>query len=275
MKKTIYKLIVVPLLLIVIAVTASCGDENSYAGKLTLNNVKYSLCNTQSKTLNTLKENYIKFTAIDDKTLRIEQGLTINCCCDSITANLSQTEQNIVVDVYDYGNDCNCVCLGTIAYEVSCLQTNSTYTFTFKQSNNVIYTASIKFHTQLNQTISLNEEISLIGEWEWEKTYLMTSLNDSNPQTPENTGITEFVIFTEDSAWSKIKNGVVIESGEKFTVGHGLYEPTNERYDTVLYIKNGTHVSSDCFVVDKNILIFYRDYAGRVGGGSKWFKRKN
>jgi len=129
---------------------------------LSLDKVAYSLCENQNK-LNSVQESvplqeYISYRTIDSHTLRIKQGLIINCCCDSITVKMSSNNNEIIVDVYDYGNTCNCICSGLVNYDITGLQEKTTYSFIFKQNNNIHYTASIKFMNGLDQTILINGE---------------------------------------------------------------------------------------------------------------------
>jgi len=127
-----------------------------------LDKVAYSLCENQNE-LRSLQESgplqeYITYTTIDSRTLRIKQGLIINCCCDSISVKMSSNNNEIIVDVYDYGNTCNCICSGLVNYDIADLQEKTTYSFIFKRNNNIHYTASIKFMNGLDQTILLNGE---------------------------------------------------------------------------------------------------------------------
>jgi hypothetical protein len=153
MKKIFLKLMIIPLLLIVAVGFASCGDKAP--NKSIIKEVIYSLCDIQKNTVSSLQENYIKFTAVDNKTLQIEHGLTINCCCDSITIKSSQEQEDIVINVSDYGSECNCPCLGTVTYDVSDLQINTIYTFTFKRWEDTFYTTEITFNTELNKIVKL------------------------------------------------------------------------------------------------------------------------
>jgi hypothetical protein len=118
--------------------------------------------------------------------------------------------------------------------------------------------------------------ITMIGEWKWVKTYTMTPLGDMNPLTPENTGITESIILKADSSWSKIKNQEVVEFGEKFTIGTGIYfldGSSQYIYDSILYIKNGVPVETDYFKIENDNLIFSFGFAGATGSATKWFKK--
>ncbi|MDR1226613.1 MAG: hypothetical protein LBK47_06910 [Prevotellaceae bacterium] len=131
----------------------------------------------------------------------------------------------------------------------------------------------ISFISCENSEPTCLDSSTLIGKWEWTKTYRMIPLDDMNPLTPENTGTTESIIFTADSAWRKIKNQEVAEYGERFTVGHGFYASGDGEYDSILYIKNEIPIGADYFKIEGNNLIFSSDYAGTVGSGSKWFER--
>ncbi|MDR0559680.1 MAG: hypothetical protein LBG92_05885 [Prevotellaceae bacterium] len=52
---------------------------------------------------------------------------------------------NIVIDVYDYGIGCNCLCTGLVNYNITGLEENREYLFTFKRNGTVCYSANIKF----------------------------------------------------------------------------------------------------------------------------------
>ena len=145
-------------MLLIAGVVASCEEKVADVPKLTdgfsLDSVAYSLCSSQGDLLS-LRE-YVKLSAVDNQTLRIEQDLTINCCCDSMRVNILPNDLNIVVDVADYGNGCNCPCQGFASYDVVGLVENTTYLFTFKRNNYERHTVSITFTTDVNQTINLN-----------------------------------------------------------------------------------------------------------------------
>ena len=135
--------------------------------------------------------------------------------------------------------------------------------------------------TGCNETKIEEEDIyysdSLIGEWDWIRTMKMIPPSENNPLTPKNTGITEAIIFNTDSTWEKIKNNVIIDFGEKFTTGHGVYEyyeGNTVEYDSILFIKNGIPILVESFQIKNNRLGFSSDFAGHVGGGSKWFERR-
>jgi hypothetical protein len=117
---------------------------------------------------------------------------------------------------------------------------------------------------------------SIIGEWEWAKT--SGGGHILNPLTPENTGWTQFIIFTADSSWRKIKNQEIVEFGENFTIGTGfftLYDDTiRHYYDSVLYFKNGMPIKTEYFSIWENNLTFCADFGGYiVGSSADQFKR--
>lgn len=127
---------------------------------------------------------------------------------------------------------------------------------------------------------------TITGKWMWIQTREGGAPGPMNPLTPKNTGITESIIFTTDSTWSKVKNKKIIEFGERFTIGHGVYiiggssfyDPNENiefryEYDSILYIKNGIPVGTDCFIIEENNLNFSNSLKGVLGGGSKHFKR--
>ena len=154
MKTNILKLAAV---LLMVAGIAACGEKENT--EPFLDNVTYSLCNNvQQNSLVALQDgilqNGIKYTTLNNQTLQIEQWLVINCCCERISVEMLSNENDIVIDVCDYGNQCNCPCQGNVSYNVSGLQKGTTYSFTFKRNDDVRYTTSITFTDGLNQTIN-------------------------------------------------------------------------------------------------------------------------
>ena len=116
---------------------------------------------------------------------------------------------------------------------------------------------------------------AIVGKWIWIQTFTLTAPGPMT-LTPKNTGATESIIFTSDSTWSKIKNKVVVEFGEKFTIGHGVnngsFSDVFPEYDSILYIKNGIPIRIDYFKIEENNLIFSGMFRGYIDG-SKRFKR--
>jgi hypothetical protein len=144
--------------LLVTGVASFCAQKEK--ANCNLSFVTYSLCTPSDNEENAAPlQEYIKYSAADGQTLRFEQGLIVNCCCDSIRVeSLSDDHNIVVVDVYDYGVGCNCVCLGYVNYSITGLHENGAYSFTFKRNGRVCYSKSIVISVNINETILLNNE---------------------------------------------------------------------------------------------------------------------
>ena len=115
---------------------------------------------------------------------------------------------------------------------------------------------------------------SIVGKWKWVSTYFDYPLGPSNPSTPANSGIQEYVVFNADATWKKIQNNVTVDSGA-FSTGHGSYQPypTNTKYvyDSVKYYKSLQGSSWDYYSISKDTLTFSGGFAGLIGSDSKMF----
>ena len=49
----------------------------------------------------------------------------------------------------------------------------------------------------------INPVKDVVGHWKWLSTYKVYILSDTNPLTPQNTGIEEILIFKKDGSWFK------------------------------------------------------------------------
>ena len=82
----------------------------------------------------------------------------------------------------------------------------------------------------------------ITGQWRWIYTFHLTELSDSNPLTPEHSGINEILVFNGDHTWQKKVNNLKVDSGT-YSLGHGLYTPYSGagifRFDSILYFRDG------------------------------------
>jgi hypothetical protein len=150
----------VTLTLLVAGTLALCKQKQKEEENCTVSSVTYSLCEPEANEegVASLQE-YIKYSAADGQTLRFEQGIIINCCCDSISVKTLSSDQNtVVVDVCDYGIGCNCVCLGHVKYNITGFRENDDYAVTFKRNGRVCYSTSVTIAVDMDETITLNKE---------------------------------------------------------------------------------------------------------------------
>ncbi len=118
--------------------------------------------------------------------------------------------------------------------------------------------------------------VSIVGKWKWVSTYHDYPQGPTNPSTPANSGIQEYVIFNADATWKKIQNNVTVDSGTCAT-GHGTYQPssfTKYVYDSVRYYNSIQGATWDYFSRTNDTLTFSGGFAGIMGSGSKTFVKQ-
>ena len=129
----------------------------------------------------------------------------------------------------------------------------------------------------------------IYGRWDWISTYAVQPLSDSNPQTPQNTGINESIDFSKDLTWLITNNGIKQDSGT-YSLGHGVYNPYAGAntciYDSVLFNRLGSESRLwDYYRVYNDTLQFCPGFACQFGSyyslmlpngfnGSKFWIRK-
>ena len=115
----------------------------------------------------------------------------------------------------------------------------------------------------------------IIGQWLWLFSYKPLPPSDTNPLTPENTGINEILKFNENKTWLLIQNNVNIDSGT-FSAGHGFYSAYSYRYDSIAYYEYGSkdYISTDFYKTYNDTLVFCNCFAGIYGSGTKYFKKQ-
>jgi hypothetical protein len=139
------------------------------------------------------------------------------------------------------------------------------------KTNIVLIKLFIFFCLSCVTACSKNNEKALIkditGEWNWVATYRVYTLSDSNPLTPENTGVHEKLIFNLDHTWSKTDNGIKVDSGT-YSLGNGSNAPyigaPINIYDSVLYYRLHTKSNAwDYYDIFNDTLQFCPGFAGK------------
>jgi hypothetical protein len=124
----------------------------------------------------------------------------------------------------------------------------------------------------------------LTGQWQWIMTYKVYVLSDSNPMTPQNTGIHEILVFNDNHTWFKTQNNIKTDSGI-YSLGHGSYTPYigayNFIYDSIAYYQNDNKVvNGDYYDIFNDTLEICPYYGGRFASytlphnGSKFWIRQ-
>ena len=146
----------------------------------------------------------------------------------------------------------------------------------------MILLLSLTFACKKDKDVISPSDIS--GKWTWLYTYRVYPLSDTNPLTPQNTGIQEILVFKPDHSWYNLVNGTKADSGT-YTLGHGTYAPYQGAqifiYDSIVYSRNGIRSAiGDYYEIRHDTLQYCPGYAGRFtsytlpGNGSKfWIKQ--
>jgi hypothetical protein len=127
--------------------------------------------------------------------------------------------------------------------------------------------------------------MDIAGQWEWIKTYKVYLLSDSNPLTPQNTGIQEILVFNDNHTWFNTQNKIKTDSGT-YTLGHGSYTPYIGAYtfiyDSIVYYQDGIQINGgwDYYSIYNDTLVFSPYYGGRFtsyslpfNGSKYWIKK--
>ena len=122
------------------------------------------------------------------------------------------------------------------------------------------------------------------GTWDWIFTYKAYPLSDTNPLTPQNTGIKEIIVFNSDMSWTNTQNNIVIDSGT-YSLGHGSRTsyPGAQTYvyDSIVYYRNGIQINGgfDYYIIFNDTLEFSPGFSGRLfsytlpyNGAKFWIK---
>jgi hypothetical protein len=116
----------------------------------------------------------------------------------------------------------------------------------------------------------------ITGHWQWLSSWYDGPMSDSNPKTPQNTGIQEILEFNLNKAWLKIQNNIHIDSGT-YSTGHGSYLPYvgayHFIYDSIVYYRNGISEKGkqDYYKIFNDTLQFSPGFAGLYGGIAKFY----
>jgi hypothetical protein len=128
----------------------------------------------------------------------------------------------------------------------------------------------------------INPAKDITGHWKWLSYYFVYPENDSNPLTPQNTGIQEILVFNANHTWFKTHNNIKIDSGT-YSLGHGSYSPYYGAYtfiyDSICYYQNGINKNGwrDYYIMFNDTLQICPGFADQFASysipynGSKFF----
>lgn len=111
----------------------------------------------------------------------------------------------------------------------------------------------------------------LIGQWKWTVQHLGSPVYTT---TPQNTGIQETLIFSNDNTWSLLRNNILANSGTFKTASE--INSRGEKVNKIHYYRNQGADSVDYYkIYNDTTLRFSYDFSGSIGAGARYYvKRK-
>lgn len=113
-------------------------------------------------------------------------------------------------------------------------------------------------------------DTAVLGQWNWTAQYRGTP---GSTLTPQNTGITETLVLNADNSWSLVQNGSAVNSGTFRT--DVVTSSTGERVKSIHYQTRTDNTDSTSYYnMRHDTLVFSNDFMGTVGGGARFYVRK-
>ena len=155
MKTHIFEITAIALMLA--GIFNGCSNDNNTIDSRDIKLEKVSLfsCDKSVKSTGTDVSEYIKVSAINNKTLKVEQKFFMNCCTEDIEIECNSESGNITISIADSDGGCNCLCPRIISYMVCNLQKDKEYEFVFLRNGHEYYTCKLFFNNQLEIIINL------------------------------------------------------------------------------------------------------------------------
>ncbi|MDR1761269.1 MAG: C13 family peptidase [Bacteroidales bacterium] len=155
-RKMMSRLVLKSLVIALIGVCFSCDDTISDRD-ISLKNIVVSQCEDNTRSSDDSVNEYIKFSAVNNATLKIEQRLYFNCCSENIDVMVNSEDNTITISITDTDGGCNCVCPSLVSCEIGNLQLDNTYRFVFYRNTLEYYTYDLLFTNHTDIEIPLHE----------------------------------------------------------------------------------------------------------------------
>ena len=134
---------------------SSCSQADNNIKDIYLENAVLFPCENNTKSVSTSDSKYIKFSAINNSTLKVEKNFFMNCCTEDIYIEINSEGNNITISITDEDSGCNCICERIVSYSICNLQKNNIYELIFLRNNYMYYTCELIFNNQLSCEIQL------------------------------------------------------------------------------------------------------------------------
>ena len=128
-----------------------CKNNNELRNSNVDEYIKFSAIDnkTSNELRNTTSGKYIKFSAVDNSTLGVEENFYLNCCTEDISMKINSEENIITINITDEDGGCNCVCEKIVNYNICNLQENKTYKLIFLRNDYEYHTCELHFTKNL------------------------------------------------------------------------------------------------------------------------------
>lgn len=130
----------------------SCNENTSDKEHgIYVKNVVSSLCGKNLESSGSDNQEYIKYSALDNKTLKIEQKLFVNCCSEDFKVKINVEGSNLTINITnDDPEQCNCICPLVLSYEIVNLQESNTYKLIFSRNEYEYAVCELLFTNSVN-----------------------------------------------------------------------------------------------------------------------------
>ena len=130
-------------------------EVTTVSKNIDLENIVLLSCENKTQSSNPNLNGYIKFSAINNNKLKVEQKFLMSCCCEDVNVEINSLKNNITISITDADCGCNCICPRVVSYEIDNLQINNTYKFIFLRNALMYHTCELFFTNKTDCEIKL------------------------------------------------------------------------------------------------------------------------
>ena len=135
--------------------SCSCNENKSLDMDIVIENSVLLECVMNTRASNSITGQYIKFSAINNSTLRVEENVYINCCTQDISLEINAEGKCITINMTVADGGCNCICERILNYDLCNLQENKKYKIIFLRNNDEYHTGEFVFTKKIDLDIHL------------------------------------------------------------------------------------------------------------------------
>ena len=135
--------------------SCSYNENKSLDMNIVIENPVLLECEMNTRVTNLFTAQYIKISAVNNSTLKVEENVYINCCTQDISLEINSEGKCVIINMTVADGGCNCLCARILNYDVCNLQENKKYKLVFLRNNYEYHTSEFVFTKKLNKEIQL------------------------------------------------------------------------------------------------------------------------